>query len=614
MFTIPFENLTPSRALWVAPTGNDHNSGTKSAPFKTIQAAVDHATPGTEIMVAAGTYHENVKFNVSGTPSAPIWLTSAGGTGAAKIVPGSGTPSATIEAFGEENIVINGFDVSGGSRLENGIQFGMSGHDFNDPTRNIVIENNIVHDTVKDNIKVSQGDYIYVIDNKTSHAGDQGVDFVDVNKSVIARNDISYTKGPAALFAKGGSTNILIAENKVSHASVDGIEVGGYSDMTWTRPADRGWEAKNVIVANNEVDSVGKRPLNIIGAQEVQITHNLLHSNPNYYYVVTISADQTGHNSKNITFTNNVFDRSDHWLQLLSGQGSGLKITGNHYDGVWQGTVGPHGGAFNYDLPWLPAGNAVTAAGAATTAAPATADHAGDPPAADTHSQPATHDIVGTSASEHLVGTAGADTIVGQGGVDTLAGGAGNDVYLLHGHDHIIEHANAGLDLVESWQSYGLESNVEKLQLMGKADLDGTGNALSNHLIGNSANNHLAGGAGNDVLDGGSGNDTLVGGDGNDVLHGGNGNDRIDGGAGNDHLSGGAGSDTFVLTPLSAHDVISDFQVGVDHLQINGPSAQTADVHIGPTSGGTLVTFNHGASHAVLTDVDPAHLIAAGVH
>src|SRR5262249_57810591 len=127
-------------------------------------------------------------------------------------------------------------------------------------------------------------------------------------------------------------------------------------------------------------------------------------------------------------------------------------------------------------------------------APPATADHAADPPAAAAvHSQPASHDIVGTSASDHLVGTSGADTIVGQGGVDTLAGGTGNDVYLLHGHDHIIEHGTAGLALVESWQSYGLDSNVEKLQLMGTAALDGTGNALANHLIGNSANNHLAG-------------------------------------------------------------------------------------------------------------------------
>src|SRR5215471_458288 len=104
MFTIPFDNLTPSRTLWVAPTGNDHNSGTESAPFKTIQAAVNLAKPGTTIMVEAGTYHENVKFNVSGLPDAPIQLISADGIGAAKIVPGAASASATLEAFGEENI------------------------------------------------------------------------------------------------------------------------------------------------------------------------------------------------------------------------------------------------------------------------------------------------------------------------------------------------------------------------------------------------------------------------------------------------------------------------------------------------------------------------------
>src|SRR4051794_32260010 len=35
--------------IWVSPTGSNSNSGSASAPMKTIQAAVDKASPGTEM-------------------------------------------------------------------------------------------------------------------------------------------------------------------------------------------------------------------------------------------------------------------------------------------------------------------------------------------------------------------------------------------------------------------------------------------------------------------------------------------------------------------------------------------------------------------------------------
>ncbi|WP_324252676.1 VWA domain-containing protein [Neisseria brasiliensis] len=58
-----------------------------------------------------------------------------------------------------------------------------------------------------------------------------------------------------------------------------------------------------------------------------------------------------------------------------------------------------------------------------------------------------------------------------------------------------------------------------------------------------------------DRIDGG--NDTLVGGSGNDILFG---------GAGNDTLTGGEGADQFVFlaNSNSGHDVITDFEAGVD--------------------------------------------------
>ena len=59
---------------WVAPTGADTNGGTQTAPFKTLQKALDVAQPGTTINLAAGTYREAVATKTAGTAAAPITI------------------------------------------------------------------------------------------------------------------------------------------------------------------------------------------------------------------------------------------------------------------------------------------------------------------------------------------------------------------------------------------------------------------------------------------------------------------------------------------------------------------------------------------------------------
>src|SRR5262245_45216075 len=119
MATVPFSDLTPTRKIWVSPDGSNSNDGSRAHPYKTIQYALDHARPGRAFFVMTGTYAANVEFHVSGLADKPIWLTSADGRGAALITHGRGTTTATIEAFGEDYIVINGFNVSGGDRNTN---------------------------------------------------------------------------------------------------------------------------------------------------------------------------------------------------------------------------------------------------------------------------------------------------------------------------------------------------------------------------------------------------------------------------------------------------------------------------------------------------------------
>lgn len=62
--------------------------------------------------------------------------------------------------------------------------------------------------------------------------------------------------------------------------------------------------------------------------------------------------------------------------------------------------------------------------------------------------------------------------------------------------------------------------------------------------------------------------DKLLGKGGNDTLLGNGGNDKLDGGTGNDKLTGGEGADTFIFGKNSGKDVVTDFDVTKDILEI----------------------------------------------
>jgi Ca2+-binding RTX toxin-like protein len=166
--------------------------------------------------------------------------------------------------------------------------------------------------------------------------------------------------------------------------------------------------------------------------------------------------------------------------------------------------------------------------------------------------------LTGNSGVNILKGGAGNDALNGGGGTDTLAGGLGNDSYIVdNAGDVVTELAGEGADTVQSSSAnYTLGANVENLQLLGTANLNGMGNALNNVLTGNSGVNILRGGAGNDVLNGGGGADTL---------------------------SGGDGSDTFDFNALTemgstttSYDVITDFLRGTDKIDLSTLDANTA--------------------------------------
>ncbi|MDB5749727.1 MAG: hypothetical protein JWP65_148 [Ramlibacter sp.] len=165
-------------------------------------------------------------------------------------------------------------------------------------------------------------------------------------------------------------------------------------------------------------------------------------------------------------------------------------------------------------------------------------------------------DGTGNSLNNQIFGNAGNNRLVGGGGSDMLFGGNGNDGYTADGNDQIFEGAGtgSGVDSVRmDASSYGLGSNLENLEFITTAAVQGAGNELANRIQGAAFGDFLDGRAGADVVYGMAGDDTifggadkdrLLGGAGKDHLGGGTGDDVVYGEAADDALFGGSGADT----------------------------------------------------------------------
>ena len=83
---------------YVATNGSDSAAGTLSAPWATIQYAVDHAGAGDAVVVRGGIFHERIVFHKSGIEGSPLTLRNY--TGEVAVIDGAGfTVGASMDAL-----------------------------------------------------------------------------------------------------------------------------------------------------------------------------------------------------------------------------------------------------------------------------------------------------------------------------------------------------------------------------------------------------------------------------------------------------------------------------------------------------------------------------------
>ncbi|TXI44779.1 calcium-binding protein [Methylophilus sp.] len=254
----------------------------------------------------------------------------------------------------------------------------------------------------------------------------------------------------------------------------------------------------------------------------------------------------------------------------------------------------------------------------------------------------------------NLTGNSLNNILTGNAAANILTGGNGNDTYVVNNiDDTIIEEENEGIDLIQTSITYSLAlaDNVENLELIGTAAINGTGNDEANIITGNAGNNILDGKGGIDTLRGGKGNDTYIVNDELDVvtelanegidlvkassnftlsdnvenltltdgsanggttplegtgntlantITGNAGNNTLDGGVGVDKLIGGNGDDTYIVDLVRTGTTAANYKVAlqdtITETAVASSGIDTVILRGGSTDPTTFTTLTLGAN------------------
>ncbi|GIL38136.1 S8 family serine peptidase [Roseiterribacter gracilis] len=180
--------------------------------------------------------------------------------------------------------------------------------------------------------------------------------------------------------------------------------------------------------------------------------------------------------------------------------------------------------------------------------------------------------LKGTGSGATIVGGANNEILTGSG-TDVLQGGGGNDNYFVStSKTTVAEGASSGNDTIFSTVSYAAPGNVENVVTYYTGYVVATGND-QNNILALRGSGQMVGGAGDDLLIAG---------------------------VGAAEMNGGAGADKFVLRAGSVGSKITDFQAGVDQLDLHLLPGLGSD----PIASGVLKAIANSTSTEIWYDAD----------
>ncbi|WP_371036354.1 VCBS domain-containing protein [Rhodosalinus sp. FB01] len=351
--------------------------------FATVQEAVDAAQDGDVILIAPGSYGEDVSLDVAvsliGAGADPTEVT----LGSLSTATGASGLDAATGTLRVENMTL---DAAAGS-ANVGLRYTGSRDGTANPLAALVVAD----------VAITGYDQAGVLVN----GGGTGlsVSFTDVDLSQNGLAPTSGGSGDITLFEFLGDADFLRVTAEGSGSGDNGIQVAGYDDG-----------------AGDTIDA----PIGDVTFTDVQITGD---------YAKTLAYVHGYNDLAGLDFSGGLtLNGNAAWTGLYVNPTFGANVTGSPTPSAIDLTgVNVTGGSYGTSPAFAPLGNAgtvVNGVGTDGTIIGSDSDPGGFVGDA----------LIGTAASETIEGGAGDDLIFGGGGIDTLSGEAGDDTFVHFTH------------------------------------------------------------------------------------------------------------------------------------------------------------------------------------
>jgi hypothetical protein len=323
----PPSRPAPTAYLHVNPAGSDDADGSPGAPLRTIQAALDRATPGTQITLAPGVYTEQLTTTHAGTADAPITV-----KGPETGTDPAGRHRATLYGTGRiisidhSHYVLDGFTVDGQQQLA-GVPFptDLAAVDaFKDRVQAQVDDTRLVYVGAAEDTRDLTGTTI--TNMFLQGAGGECVRFRNnAHDNAVTDSVIRY----CGMFGKDGD------DDRTAYHNGEGVYIGTSPESDGQPMSDNDTSSHN-LVARNVIATFGSECFNVKeNAHDNVFEHNTCSDNAESVDFNGSNIELRGHD--NVVRDNTVTGSAGYSVKIASDDeeydNSGNTVTGNRLGG-----------------------------------------------------------------------------------------------------------------------------------------------------------------------------------------------------------------------------------------------------------------------------------------